>query len=180
MNSSFSSAYFQSTTGRNVLLLFNKCIHNLPLGLILEASMPPNFLMICLILDSNPTLLYVLIALCAYLNQVTFHVSICSILLFSQPEYQFFEGNDPESVKVKVTQLCLTGCDPMDYTVHWHLQARILEWVAFPFSRGSSQPRDWTQVSRIADGFFTSWATRETHDGPDLSLYPPPCRPFGN
>ena len=179
MNSSFSSAYFQSTTGRNVLLLFNKCIHNLPLGLILEASMHPNFLMICLILDSNPTLLYVLIALCAYLNQVTFHVSICSIL-FSQPEYQFFEANDPESVKVKVTQLCPTGCDPMDYTVHWHLQARILEWVAFPFSRGSSQPRDWTQVSRIAGGFFTSWATRETHDGPDLSLYPPPCRPFGN
>ena len=42
------------------------------------------------------------------------------------------------------------------------LQARILEWVAFP-SRGSSQPRDQTQVSRIAGGFFTSWATRETH-----------------
>ena len=41
------------------------------------------------------------------------------------------------------------------------LQARILEWVAFPFSRGSSQPRDRTQVSRMAGGFFTSWATRE-------------------
>ena len=39
------------------------------------------------------------------------------------------------------------------------LQARILEWVAVPFSRGSSQPRDWTQVSCISDGFFTSWAT---------------------
>ena len=45
--------------------------------------------------------------------------------------------------------------------VHWILQARILEWVAFPFSRGSTQPRDWTQVSRIAGKFFTSWATRE-------------------
>ena len=45
-------------------------------------------------------------------------------------------------VKVKVTQLCLTLCDPMDYTVHGILQARILEWVAIPFSRGSSQPRD--------------------------------------
>ena len=44
--------------------------------------------------------------------------------------------------KVKVTQLCLTLCDPMDYTVHKILQARILEWVAFPFSRASSQPRD--------------------------------------
>ena len=45
-------------------------------------------------------------------------------------------------VKVKVTQLRLTLCDPMDYTIHGILQARILEWVAFPFSRGSSQPRD--------------------------------------
>ena len=50
-------------------------------------------------------------------------------------------------------------CDPMDYTVQGILQARILEWVAFPFSRGSSQPRAQTQVSRIAGGFFTSWAT---------------------
>ena len=49
----------------------------------------------------------------------------------------------------------------MDYTAHGILQARILEWVAFPFSRGSSQPRDQTQVSHIAGGFFTSWATRE-------------------
>ena len=59
-------------------------------------------------------------------------------------------------VKVKVTQSCLTLCDPMAYTVHGILQARILEWVAFPFSRESSQPRDQTQVSRIAGGCFTS------------------------
>ena len=52
----------------------------------------------------------------------------------------------------------------MDYTVHGILQARILEWVAFPFSRGSFQPRDWTQVSRIAGRFFTSWATREAQE----------------
>ena len=45
-------------------------------------------------------------------------------------------------VKVKISQLCLTLCDPMDYTVHEILQTRILDWVAFPFSRGSSQPRD--------------------------------------
>ena len=64
-------------------------------------------------------------------------------------------------VKVKVAQVCLTLCNPMNYTVHAILQARILEWVAFPFSRGSSQPRDRTQVSHIAGGFFTSWATRE-------------------
>ena len=61
----------------------------------------------------------------------------------------------PKSI-VKVTQSCPTLCDPMDYTVLGILQARILEWVAFPFSRGFSQPRDRTQVSRIAGGFFTS------------------------
>ena len=60
-------------------------------------------------------------------------------------------------VKVKGAQSCLTLCDPMDYTVHGILQAGVLEWVAFPFSRGSSQPRDWTEVSRIAGRFFTSW-----------------------
>ena len=59
-------------------------------------------------------------------------------------------------MKVKVIQSCLTLCDPMDYTVHGILQARILEWVAIPFSRGSSQPRDQTQVLCIADRFFTS------------------------
>ena len=59
-------------------------------------------------------------------------------------------------VKVKVAQLCLAVCDPKDYTVHGILQARILQWVAFPFSRGSSQPRDRTQVSHIAGRFFTS------------------------
>ena len=61
----------------------------------------------------------------------------------------------------QVAQLCMTLCVPKDYTVHGILQARILEWVAFPFSRGSSQPRDQTQVSRIAGRFFTIWATRE-------------------
>ena len=44
----------------------------------------------------------------------------------------------------------------MDYIGHGILQARILEWIAFPFSRGSFQPRHQTQVSRIAGGFFTS------------------------
>ena len=63
----------------------------------------------------------------------------------------------------KSTQSRLTLCNPMDYTVHGILQDRILEWVVFPFSRGSSQPRDQTHVSHIAGGFFTSWATREAH-----------------
>ena len=61
--------------------------------------------------------------------------------------------------KVKVTQSCPTLHDAMDYIVHGILQARILEWIAFPFSRRSSQPRDQTQVSCTAGGFFISWAT---------------------
>ena len=57
-------------------------------------------------------------------------------------------------------QLCLIFCDSMDYSppgssVHGILQARILEWVAIPFSRGSSQPKDGSWVFRIAGRFFT-------------------------
>ena len=59
-------------------------------------------------------------------------------------------------VVVKVAQSCSILCDPMDYTVHGIVQARISERLAFPFSKGSSQPRDRTQVSHIADRFFTS------------------------
>ena len=64
-----------------------------------------------------------------------------------------------------VGQSCLILCDPMDCrppgsSAHGILQARILEWVAMPSSRGSSRPREWTQVSLIAGGFFTVWATR--------------------
>ena len=58
--------------------------------------------------------------------------------------------------EVKVAQSCPTLCDPIDCIVHGILQARIMEWVAFPFSRGSYQPRDRTQASHIAGGFFTS------------------------
>ena len=62
--------------------------------------------------------------------------------------------------KVKVAQSCLTLCNPMDCSlpgssVHEILQARILEWVAIPFSGRSSQPTNQTQVSHIAGGFFT-------------------------
>ena len=64
-------------------------------------------------------------------------------------------------MKVNVTQLRPTLCNPMAYTVHGILQARILVWVAMPSSRGSSQPRDQTQVSHITGRFFICWATRE-------------------
>ena len=76
-----------------------------------------------------------------------------------------FRGN--VCVYALVTQSCSTLCDPMDcrppsFSVHGILQARILEWIAIPFFRGSSQPKDWTQISCIAGRLFTIWATRET------------------
>ena len=66
---------------------------------------------------------------------------------------------------MKVTQSCLTLWNPMDCSlpgssVHRDSPGQILKWVALPFSRGSSQTSDWTQVSHIAGG-FTIWATRE-------------------
>jgi len=68
-------------------------------------------------------------------------------------------------MKVKVAQSCLTLCDPMAYIVREILQARILEWVVvFLFSKGSSQPRDQTQVSYIAGRFFTNWTTKEAQE----------------
>ena len=69
--------------------------------------------------------------------------------------------------KWKVAQSCLTLCNPMGCSlpgssVHGTLQARILQWVAIAFSRGSSQPRDRAQVLHITGRFFTIWPTRET------------------
>ena len=66
----------------------------------------------------------------------------------------------------EVSQSCLILCDPMDYSlpgssVHGIFQTRTLEWVAISFSRRSSQPRDWTLVSRIVGRRFTVWGTRE-------------------
>ena len=65
-------------------------------------------------------------------------------------------------------------CNPMHYTVHGILQARVLEWVAIPFSRGSSQLGDQTQVSCTAGGFFTSWATRAACNAPSRSTWGEP------
>ena len=70
-----------------------------------------------------------------------------------------------ENVKMKVTQSCPTLSDPVDcsFSVHGVFQARLLEWVAVPFSRGSSQPRGGPQVSLTEGRFFTIWAPREAH-----------------
>ena len=77
-------------------------------------------------------------------------------------------------VFVLLAQLCLTlhnptDCSPPGFSVHGILQARILEWVAISFSRGSSWPRDWTLVSCIAGRFFTIWATKKA-----LKIYKTP------
>ena len=69
----------------------------------------------------------------------------------------------------EVAQLCPILCNPMDYSppgfsIHGIFQARVLEWVAISFSRGSSWPRDRTQVSCIAGRCFTVWATREAQE----------------
>ena len=97
---------------------------------------------------------------------------------FFLSSYDFLTNNESESCSVLSDFF-----DSMDYIVHGILQARILEWVAFSFSRGSSQSRDRTQVSRTAGGFFTSWATREAQGNPSKQyrllmfigcyLYPP-------
>ena len=70
----------------------------------------------------------------------------------------------------EVAQWCPILCNPMDCSlpgssVHGIFQARVLEWVAISFSRGSSRPRVWTPVSCIAGGCFTIWATREAPVG---------------
>ena len=103
-----------------------------------------------------------------------FHQIICSIsylihiILFMlkiilEPQWLLLRG------KVKVKSLSSVWlCNPMNCSlpgssVHGILQARILEWVAISFSRGSSQPRDRTQVSRIGSRHFNCWATREPY-----------------
>ena len=72
-----------------------------------------------------------------------------------------------EKKESEVAQSCLILCNPMDcsppgFSIHGIFQARVLEWVAISFSRGSSQPRNWTRVSCIAGRHFTIWATRES------------------
>ena len=85
---------------------------------------------------------------------------------FSIKGYPTKRARSHLAVQVLVSQSCLTFCDPTDCcspgsSVHGIFQARILEWVAISYSRGSSPPRDWTQVSCIAGQVFTVWATRE-------------------
>ena len=74
--------------------------------------------------------------------------------------WSWCDNNRNKKVKVKVTHSCPTPHNPGQNKAGLY-QNNTQEWVAFSFSRGSSQPRDWTQVSCVAARFFTSWTTRE-------------------
>ena len=94
-----------------------------------------------------------------------FRVSIYWLHPFSKC-HNFVVEPSPYDVCVN-HQSCLTLCDPMHCSSPGSsVLARILEWVAISFTRGSSWPRDWTWVSCTAGGFFTTWSTREAHSSP--------------
>ena len=98
-----------------------------------------------------------------------FHMEIINLTFCELPHQQFIFINIHVCMCVLVAQSCLILCDPVDCSlpgssVHGILQARILEWVAIPFSRGSSWSRDQTWVSCFASRFFTvAWATSDRH-----------------
>ena len=101
------------------------------------------------------------------LNKQTIHFKMSKRTLFPKRKCSGQQEHEKMfSIVSEVAQLCQTLCDPTDCSlpgssVHGIFQAIVLEWVAISFSRGSSQPRDWTWVSRIVDRCFTIWATRE-------------------
>ena len=81
------------------------------------------------------------------------------------------QPSHPYLSETEVAQLCLTLCDPMDCSLPGSFvcgifQVIVLDWIAISFCRGSSQPRDWTQVSHVVDRHFTVWATREVRSLP--------------
>ena len=109
-------------------------------------------------------------------NQLDIFVWACLWVLYSIPLIYTFIPLKYHTiliivkVKMLVAQSCLSLCDPMNCSlsgssVYAILQAKILEWIAIPFSRGSSLPKDQTLISCIADRFFTIWATREAPIG---------------
>ena len=111
----------------------------------------------CILYDSN------YVAFCIYWDADRFCIlHFLNMHWFADIKKSFYPWN--KSHLIIVWKWRLFSCvrlfvTPMDYKYHGILQARILELLAIPFSRVSSQLRDWTQVSRIAGRFFTSWAT---------------------
>ena len=93
------------------------------------------------------------------------------VLHFRQILYQLsYQGSPNRAQRKKRSHSVVSdslqphGLEPTSSSVHGILQARVLEWIAIPFSRGSSLPRDWTQVSCIAGKRFTTWAIREDQE----------------
>ena len=83
------------------------------------------------------------------------------------PIQGIFPTQEVERKESEVTQSCPTLCNPTDcslsgFSVHGIFQARVLEWVAISIPRGSSRPRNWTQVSCIAGRYFNLWVTRDS------------------
>ena len=141
---SASRSLLSCSTGRTPVL---SSVRNALLGLLATGS----FLLLQVSAQGSPPL---------QRNFLEAHLIWPSLLTFSAIA-RIASYRTPTLVCVWKSLSRVRLCDPMDYTVHGIIQARILEWVAFPFSRGSSQPGDRTQVSCIAGRFFTSWATRE-------------------
>ena len=98
-------------------------------------------------------------------------ISLNKIVLFILTDHLFSILLHTESDNCSVVSHSLwpLNCSPPGPSVHGMVQARILEWIAIPFSRGSSQSRDWTQVSCIAGRFFTIWVTHYTLSDVKLS-----------
>ena len=113
-------------------------------------------------LFSSPSVFAISMASSAYLRLLMYLLAILIPACYSSSlAFQMMY-----SACLVVLQSCPTLCGPMDCSlpgssVHVILQARILEWVTIPFSRGSSQPKNQKWVSHIAGRFFTLWATRE-------------------
>ena len=107
--------------------------------------------------SNSHNVIYLLFKYGLYEHFWLFSSLIWSLLLLLLQLLKLYSENE-------VAQSCLTLCDPMDCSppgssVHEIFQARVLEWVAISLSRGSSQPRDWTQVSCTVGRCFTVWAT---------------------
>ena len=143
----------------SIVLCSKWLIHSFDSVILLLILCSVLFISVCLFLNSSKSVVNTSCIFSILFPRSWIIFTITIIILF------FLKGC-LSLLLLKVVQSCLTLCDPMDCSspgssFHGIFQVRILEWVAFPFSRGSSQPKGWTQVSCIAGRFFTSWATRE-------------------
>ena len=123
--------------------------------------MRPNFNFIVMIISSSSILLAANPTFPFEYNTISTKKWLTQNFFYRASQKSIFHESESE-----VAESCLTLCDPMDRSlsgssIHGVFQARILEWVAVSFSRRSSWPRDWTQVSLIVGRCFSVWATRD-------------------